>query len=285
MILIFIILVIFNMLFNMDNLLLSVYDSLNIWFHNIYPSIFISYMISSYLINNALFSKLSFILKYLIKFDSHKSYSLLFINIFLGNPGTSKLINNALKQNEITTNDYIKLCDLCNFVNPFFLLIFLPPFTYLIYLIVNLIYIFIYSLFNSKKKQFNNFSTNYSYSFSKSINDVISILLNVACLITLFNIIKTTLIYYLDLLHINNIIIKIILSFLEISSGLQYLSKLNINILSIILISFQGLCILIQSFNCLDKKNISFKRYILIHILSSIIITILYFIITTLFHI
>jgi hypothetical protein len=169
MILIFIILVIFNMLFNMDNLLLSIYDSLNIWFHNIYPSIFISYMISSYLINNTLFSKLSLIIKPLVKFDSIKSYSILFINIFLGNPGTSKLINNALQKNEITTNDYIKLCDLCNFVNPFFLLIFITPFYYLIYLICNLVFIFLYSLFNKTNKQFNNITTNYSYSFSKSI--------------------------------------------------------------------------------------------------------------------
>ena len=106
MILLFILLVIINVIWNLEILMQSIYDSLFVWFYSIYPSIFIFYNISNYLMYNYCFIKLSNLLKFFIKFDSDKSYVILLINIFLGNPGTANLLFNSLNNQEITDNDF-----------------------------------------------------------------------------------------------------------------------------------------------------------------------------------
>ena len=83
----------------------------------------------------------------------------------------------------------------------------------------------------------------------------------------------------------NIFITNIFLSFLEIASGLKVLQQYNNAILYMLLFSFQGVCILFQSYSVLDKKNISFKRYILSHLISSLSITLIFIILKFLFHI
>lgn len=279
MIIFFIILVLINIVFNFNNLMSCTYNSLFIWFYNVYPSVFIFYSISSYLINNYYFNKLARFLKILIRFDSNKSYSLLLINMFLGNPGTTKLIENSLNNNEISFSDYNKLLNITFFMNPLFILNFFKLKNYFLYILSIFIYIKIYSL----SHKFYHKSTNYNfaiiknkYTFSNlknSIHEVIDILLNIACMITLFSVIKTSIIYFLTIFKLSNsIILKTILAFFEVTSGLYDLKDTYLWI-SILLITFQGFCILLQSYNFINKKNISFKRYILIRIVSCITTT------------
>lgn len=293
MFIIFIIFVFLNIILNLNDVMNSVYDSLFIWFYNVFPSIFIFYNISSYLINNKIFCYTSKIFKLLIKYDSSRSYCLLFINIFLGNPGTVNLINNAFENEEISYNDYIKLNDTTFFMNPLFILSFTNIYFYLIYLLCCFIYIKLYDVFykvditNNYMNKNNNFIFNFSM-LTKSISSSINILLNVAGLITFFNVFKNTIIFIFDLFNINifNIFISnIFLSFLEIASGLKVLEKYNNAILYMLLFSFQGVCILFQSYSFSNKKNISFKRYILSHLISSLSITLIFIILKFLFHI
>lgn len=288
MFIIFIIFVFLNIILNLKDVMNSVYDSLFIWFYNVFPSIFIFYNISSYLINNKIFFNISKIFKLLIKYDSHKSYCLLFINIFLGNPGTVNLINKAFENDEISYNDYVKLNDTTFFMNPLFILSFTNIYFYLIYLLCCFIYIKLYDVFY-KVNISNNFiscDSKYSFSFSvlsKSISSSINILLNVAGLITFFNVFKNTIIFIFDLFNLN--ISNIFLSFLEIASGLTMLQQYNNTIFYMLLFSFQGVCILFQSYSFLSKKNISFKRYILSHLIASLSVTLIFIILKFIFHI
>lgn len=290
MIFIFIIFIFINIIFNFDNLMGNIYTSLFIWFYNVYPSIFIFYNISYYLITNNFFIKISNILKYLIKFDSDKAYSILLINIFLGNPGTTNLIEQAHNNNEISYSDYQKLLDITIFMNPLFVLNFLNIKYYFIYLITILIFIKLFSLFNLYKKDsifINNINdTNlkkYSFiDFSISINNVINILLTIACMITFFSIIKTTIIFLFRILKINNNYIPLVLSYLEVASGLNDIKQYNLYYI-ISLIYFQGLCIIFQSYQYINKKNISFKRYIFSKLLSCFICTLIFIVLTFIF--
>lgn len=288
MIIFFIFVIFINIIFNYDNLMNSIYNSLFIWFYNIYPSIFIFYNISYYLYNNIYFNRFSLLFKYIIKFDSNRSYSIFFINFFLGNPGTTNLIYEAYESNEISEYDFNKLNDFTFCMNPLFILPYLGYIYFIIYIISYFIYIFIFSRifkYKNKDNKFCNSNINkYSIkSFFNSINNSIMILLNVAGLVTFFNILKEIIIFSTDKFNITYF--NYLLSFLEVASGLRYLSSFN-NIYSyVLLISFQGLCILIQSFSVISKKNISFKRYIFVHIINSILVTLIFYILTTLFHI
>lgn len=290
MIIFFILLVIINILFNLNNLMGSIYNSLFIWFLNVYPSIFIFYTISCYFIKSPVIYKFSNLLKIIIRFDSNYSYALLLINVFLGNPGTCKLINNSYENNQISEYDYNLLNKVTIFMNPLFVLSFLQFKHYLIYLISILIYIKLYSIFHKHKNHNAIYeskkATKYMFEdFSKSINDVIYILLNVACLITFFNIVKNTFVFAISFINKDILFFDIIFSFLEVSSGLHDIRNLDNIYLTILLISFQGICILMQSYFILNKKNISFIRYIFNKLFSSIVVTFIFFIITILFHI
>ncbi len=287
MILIFIFLIILNIIFNLDNLMFTIYNSLFIWFYNIFPAVFIFYMISSYLYHNLLINKFSKIFKYLIRFESDNSYSLLLINIFLGNPGTASLINEAFNNNQISFNDFKNLNNICIFINPLFILSFFDYKIYLIYFCSIIIFIKLYSLFHNKNIS-NNITfpiKQYEYTFNTftcSLNNVINILLNIACISTFFSIIKNTIIYVLNTINFNNFFIIYLLSFLELATGIK--ENTNNFYLCIFILISQGFSILMQSFNVLNKKNISFKRYILNHIIITFIVFIIFFVIYFLFH-
>ena len=156
--------------------------------------------------------------------------------------------------------------------------------------IVGLIYIKIYSLIinRNKKNLFLLQSVNHNYSindFYLSINKSINIILNVAGVMVFFNIIKQTFSFYINCFGLNYFSLKFILSFIEVSSGLKDISLYNNINLNILLLSSQGLCILIQSLSYLNKKNISFLRYILNHILSTIAVSCIFITLSFIFHI
>lgn len=290
MFLIFILLLLINIVLNLNGLIASIYKTLNTWFYNVLPSIFIFYNISNYLISNKIILFVSKIFKFIIKFESQYSYSLLFINIFLGNPGTTSLINEAFNNNKISINDYRTLNSICIYMNPLFVITFFNIKFYIIYFISILIYIKIYSLIinRNKKNLFLLQSVNRNYSindFYLSINKSINIILNVAGVMVFFNIIKQTFSFYINYFDLNYFSLKFILSFIEVSSGLKDISLYNNINLNILLLSSQGLCILIQSLSYLNKKNISFLRYILNHILSTIAVSCIFITLSFIFHI
>lgn len=291
MIIIYIIILCFNIIFNYENLMDSIYSSVVIWFINIYPSMFIFYNISIYLQYNTFVLKFCSIFKYIIKFDSDKSYLLFFISVFLGNPGINSIISKAYNANEISERDYIFLNKCCLFMNPLFVISFVPLHYYFIYLISIFLYIKLLGIFYKPNCYNTSFiisnGNNYSMKvFYEGINNLINVLLNIACMITFFNILNNTILFFSSHIGIyNNYLLNIFLSFFEVTSGLYFAKEINNIYYIIFLISFQGCCILFQSFYYFNKKNISFVRYILYKLVSSFFISLIFYIITILFHI
>lgn len=286
----FILLLFINIFINLDSLMNCIYNSLFIWFYNIIPSIFIFYNISNYLLYNKFFYKFSLLLKIIIKLESLYSYSLLLLNVFLGNPGTTNLINEAFNNNKISINDYKTLNNICIFMNPIFILSFFNVKFYLIYVFSILIYIKFYSIYIKHKNNNYTFSYNSINKYSldimyKSINESIYILLNIAGQIVFFNVLRNTITFGLSLIHFDNTFLKVLLSFLEVSNGLKNISDLNISSLNVLLLCFQGFCILFQSLLYINKKNISYIRYIFNHCIIAILVTLIFFITNLIFHI
>lgn len=278
----FIFIFFFSIIFNYDKTMNSVYSALEVWLYNIYPSLFLLYIVSFYFIQNKLFNKFSLILKPFISFEYNKSYSIILTSIILGNPGTINLAKVNYKDNNISYNDYQKIIYLSIFMNPLFVISFLDFKLYIYYLISSLITIFIFDKFKRlNKKNINGNNSIYTYqSFISSITSIINVLLMVACLSVLFSVLKESISFLLYKVNIN---LDILLSFLEIGTGLKYLTSNNQLTLSIFLIAFQGLCIIIQSFNIIKDTSISFTKYIFVRLIQALITTLIFFLIYSCF--
>ena len=278
----FIIIIFISLIFNYNNTMNSIYDSLEVWLFNVYPSLFLLYIISYYFIHNKLFNKISLILKPFISFEYNKSYAIMCTGFFLGNPGTITLAYNAFSNNHISLNDYKKLVYLSIFMNPLFILSFFNKIIFVIYFISSFFTLFIFDKFMPlKKRNVDSENANYTYKvFLNSINSIINVLLVVACISVLCNVLKTSISFLLYKLNLN---FDLPLSFLEIGTGLKYLTNKNMLYAPIFLISFQGLCIIIQSFSLIKNLNISFFKYLLLRILESITTTLIFFLIYSCF--
>ena len=87
----------------------TTYDTFTLFLKVIIPSIAPMYIISSLLINNKIFVKITNILLNKFKiFESINASSLFFINMLVGNPTTAIFVLNSYKQNLITKKDWIK---------------------------------------------------------------------------------------------------------------------------------------------------------------------------------
>lgn len=279
---IFIIIFFISVIFNYDKTMNSVYSALEIWLYNIYPSLFLLYIVSYYFIQNKLFNKLSLILKPFISFECNKSYSILLTSIFLGNPGTISLALTNYKENNIAVSDYKKIIYLSIFMNPLFVISFLNLKIYIYYLISSFITLFISDkFFRLNRKSIESNNTIYTYqSFISSIASIINVLLMVACLSVLCNVLKESISFLLYKVNIN---LDILLSYLEIGTGLKYLISNNYLILSIFLIAFQGLCIIIQSYSLIKDTSISLIKYIFIRLIQAVVTTLIFFLIYSCF--
>ena len=135
----------------------------------------------------------------------------------------------------------------------------------------------------------NNPNTNYinypdkNQSLGIILKDAISKAINslflVAGTITMF-IILTTLLSHI--LNLNNILKLTIQSILELTMGLSYLSNLNLDdtikvVISTAILSFSGLSIHLQVYSILE--NIKYKNYLKGRILSTVLSSIIAFII------
>lgn len=271
MIIFLVLLVIINVIFNLNNLINSINNSFIIWYKNILPSVFIFYIIGNILISKLNFLKKESFIKKILYFDSNKSYYIFFTSIFLANPSSTNIINKSYENNEISQRDFHKLISICNFINPMFILSFSSKNFYFLYLIsiliTSILFTHKFKNYNSLYKDSSNKSFNFKY-FKQMINDLINILLNIICIILVFNILKTSIEFTLSFFNIS---IPYLLSFIEVSTSIKYIYN-NYNIFySFFILSFQGLCIILQSYFIINEKNISFTKYVLIHFIFSII--------------
>ena len=212
-------------------------------------------------------------------------YTLNTLSFISGSPSNSKFIKEYIDNGVITSEDGQKVLNYMQYVNPLYILNGIGLITLnnkklgLIILISNLSSSLILKVYN-KEIKVNKITTNDESLFSTltySIKDIINTLLYVIGVITCFFIITT----YISILFNIKEEYKFVYGIFEITQGINYLSKSNLNIyfktiISSFFVSFGGLSIHMQIYGILDNKKIRYKPYLIsriIHSIISIIIT------------
>ncbi len=292
-ILTFIILIL--VLLNKELVSTSILSSLYIWYNTLVPSMFPMIVLSDILIT---YNSTNIIPKLITNsisklFNiSKNATTIFFFSLISGFPTNAVIIKKAVDTNKISTNEGEHLLLFCNFANPLFILqtigkFYLKNSTYAVIILISNILsnIIIGTIFRKK----NNPNTNYinypdkNQSLGIILKDAISKAINslflVAGTITMF-IILTTLLSHI--LNLNNILKLTIQSILELTMGLSYLSNLNLDdtikvVISTAILSFSGLSIHLQVYSILE--NIKYKNYLKGRILSTVLSSIIAFII------
>lgn len=292
-ILTFIILIL--VLLNKELVSTSILSSLYIWYNTLVPSMFPMIVLSDILITynstNIIPKLITNIISKLFNISKNAT-TIFFFSLISGFPTNAVIIKKAVDTNKISTNEGEHLLLFCNFANPLFILqtigkFYLKNSTYAVIILISNILsnIIIGTIFRKK----NNPNTNYinypdkNQSLGIILKDAISKAINslflVAGTITMF-IILTTLLSHI--LNLNNILKLTIQSILELTMGLSYLSNLTLDdtikvVISTAILSFSGLSIHLQVYSILE--NIKYKNYLKGRILSTVLSSIIAFII------
>lgn len=248
---------------------------INDWLYIVIPSISISYITSSFLYNYPLLSIILYpILSPILHFENKKACSLFLISIIIGEPSISKLINNAVENNEISVREGNRLMRFTSFISPIFLLNILNFYLALIIIIIQLIINLIIGYFSKNYKISTNIikSKNILDIYFNIINELPTLLLCILISMIICNIFKNS----FDNIYLSN--------YFEITSGIVTFNELNdsylkfFSILTIVITL--GVAIILQIYWILKKTDLSFNNFLKYRIiacgLSMIISVIIY---------
>ena len=299
---IILIIVLISMIFFSEVVIKSVSFSMNICINNLFPAMLPFLLLSSILSNYGFVELTSHIFSPIMRniFHLNGNCSYIFIlSIISGSPANSKYIKELLDNKKISISDANQILLFSHFVNPIFIIgtigtTFLDNKTYgFIILISHYVSNIIIGIMFRKKEIPKNCINNSFFSIKpkKFIPTLISSIKDTIDTLTIvFGIITSTLVFS-SVLNTCFSFNPILNGFLEITSGLKYLSIKPTTILIKILlstffISFGGLSIHAQVMSILDNKKIKYLPYLKARILqgliSSTIVYFLYIIITKL---
>lgn len=265
----------FNLLANIKDSKDFINNLLNEWLLIIVPSISTSYICGVFIFHYPLLSYILFpILKPIYHFENQKSCSLFLISLIIGEPSITKLINNAILQNEISVKEGNRLMRFSSFISPIFLITILDLSTAIIIIISELIINTIIGFFSA-----NNIFTNHVKNkqtfleiYFNIINDLPKFLLGILTTMIVIN------------LFMYNNPIKPLNIYLEITKGILTLKNhspsINKFIILQTLVTSTGLAIILQNYWLTKKTKLSFNNYILYRlyaiVLSIIVSLIIY---------
>ncbi len=282
-------------LLNINIVLSSVTEASVIFYTKIFVSVFPFIILSNILIyfNYHLFLNKIF-KKPLNKLFNISSSSIIFIlSILSSMPSNSIYTKNLLDNKLINTTEANKILTFTYFPSISFMIgtvgykMFNNIKIGIILLLSNYIYNILIGIYLRKDKI--NFTLENENSINKtSFFDMLTnTILNAfkTCAIILGNLIIFIIIINIlnKYLNINNTLLSILSGLLELTTGSDMLSLLDINInlkiaLTSLIINFSGLSILFQSKSILNDYNINIKRILIIKLIFSIIISILLYI-------
>ncbi len=252
---------------------------IHIWLNNLIPSLFPFIILSNLLINNGFIDILSYLIGPIIERIYHlprKTSIAILFSMLTGFPTGSKITKELLINKEINNEDANILITFTNYASPIFVISVIGEnllknkkigiFIYIIHIISGLL---TGMLFRRKESNFicnNSIKNNkdkYVNIILKSIKDIFNLLFNILGIMIFFIIIITVLTKTFK----DSLLLNIIKGLLEITTGITYLSSLNINFrikIAIIsfLISFSGLSIHLQTKSIIEDSDIKYKNYL-----------------------
>lgn len=259
---------IFSLFLYADIVYTSSINAVNIWLKNVFPFLFIMFILSDILIN--------------LNFDKIFKNAIplvIILSLLSGAPSNAYIISNLVKQKKLDslTANYTLL--FTYFANPLFMYnIFRQMFSLNItlklilihYLSNMLIYLLYFKKVNNKAIT-NKATINYNLgeSIKKSMNNLIMILGTITFYMVVTNIIQA----FFKLNSNGTLLIK---SLLEVTQGLNYLKdiKLSIKLKQIwasFFISFAGLAIHSQVKTILNEEKLDYKYFLKGRILQGLI--------------
>lgn len=276
----------------------SIIFSISLWKDNLLPSLFPFLLVSELLIEYGFIDLISsFLGKYMVIFfnlPKESSYAF-FTSLFSGFPSGSKYVKDLLEKKLLTEEEANYLIMFTHYSNPLFivstigiLLLNNIKYGYIIlfsHILSNILIAFIYkkknkicNVYNRKElKEYDNYLFKKNEAFITILINAIwksfKILLNMLGIIMFFLMITTIV---NKLFNFSPLLKATISGLLEMTQGVNYISKLNlsINIKSAIIgamISFSGLSIHFQVKSIIETSKIKYKNFLVARITQSII--------------
>lgn len=248
-------------------------NTIELWLYKVVLSIIPVYILSSLLLTVDSFAMFAFkLLKRLNAFENYKAFLLFCLSFLTGNPTSIVLINNALSNNEISLKQANKLFSSCSHVSFLFVLMVFDLKTSIILILSQIISTFILYFYKCKFNVYN--TVNSSHNILNSINIIIDdlplMLLKILSSMLIITLIKIPFTFF------NNNIIRLLLDYLEVSTGLVDFININTNdyfkfILYSSLLSLNGGAILLQVYNITKKTKLDYRRFIFTRIKHAIL--------------
>ena len=279
----------------------SVLSGVALWLHNVFPSLFIMFILNDLIINLDLLNGLNKLINPLfnkIFKTTGNSSNVFLLSLISGTPSSAFILKEMIRENKIGIKDANKLIAFTYFSNPLFLynilsLSFNKYITFKIIIIHYITNFFIGLFFRTKGENDNNFSfspyktsqnNNLFIILPKSIKKSLDTLIMILGTIVFYMIITNLII---EIIPLNNIFEIIIKGIIEITQSLKLIPNLNYlsiikEIIALSIISFGGLSIHTQVLSIISDTKIIYKNFLIgriLHILISISIYILLYII------
>lgn len=276
----------------------TIINSFYIWFNTLVPSMLPMFIISDILIN---YNFTKYIPNKIINFISkifnisNNATLIVLLSLVSGFPLNAMNIITSYNNNLISKEEAEHLLLFNHFPNPLFVLntvgilylnnnkygIIILISTYLSSIILGILVRNKNTLTNNNCITKSSKSQTFTEIFSSSIKKSINSLLMISVTVCLFLILSTLII---NIFHLNSYLSLGIKSILEMTMGLEHLSKLNISnifkvILSSSIISFGGLSIHMQVISILDER-IRYRNYFIgriYQVLISLVISLILF--------
>ena len=299
LIIIILLFIFFEILFNKLIIINTVMESLNIWVKAIIPSLFPFFVISDLLITYNFIDYIpNKIKKYICRLlnISDSALSILILSMVSGFPSNGRNTHNLYNKGKISKEEASYILMYTHFSSPVFILttcslIYLRSEKLGIILLLShyLSNVIIGILFrNINNPSLDNFtikehkSQNFTINLIKSIRSSIDSLLLILGILTVFLIISSLII---NIIHSNLYTSAIIRSILEMTLGLKYIANLNISmmhkvILFSAILSFGGLSVHMQVMAQIVEDKISCKYYLIgriFQVLFSIILSFIFY--------
>ena len=285
---------------NSDEIIMVFFNTLKLCIYNLLPNIFIFFVITDILNNydfpillSDIFGKTFSKVFHLPKESSY----IFFMSLTSGFPGNAKLIKEQLDNQLINSYEATKILLMTHFSNPLFVIytvgnnflhdkrlgIIILTSHFITNLIIGLLFRNIYHNINSKGKRLKKESLDFLSLLKKSFINTTKIIINIFGIIIFFAILITTLNKYLSLNSFSNTLLN---GLIEITTGLKYLSILNISkikaaTLATFFISFGGLSIHFQTMSILSKYSINYYLYLIARVIHAGISSLIVFLILT----
>lgn len=299
LIIIILLFIFFEILFNKLIIINTVMESLNIWVKAIIPSLFPFFVISDLLITYNFIDYIpNKIKKYICRLlnISDSALSILILSMVSGFPSNGRNTHNLYNKGKISKEEASYILMYTHFSSPVFILttcsliylkseklgIILLLSHYLSNIIIGILFRNINkpSLDNSTIKEHK--SQNFTINLIKSIRSSIDSLLLILGILTVFLIISSLII---NIIHSNLYTSAIIRSILEMTLGLKYIASLNISmmhkvILFSAILSFGGLSVHMQVMAQIIEDKISCKYYLIgriFQVLFSIVLSFIFY--------